>query len=288
MILAYIRLEPMMSDFAERKDSITSASLALQRRMLNARHNHGALIPRQSRRSEVPIVIGKSTSGTKYDNENNNANSDTTRLEQLYHMSCSETSSNSLSGLEQEGNRCREQYARPLTERVSNRTYVERVQNIKDGSKPLPEVPTRQKQTFVRDFSEEEEDEGGLYDGENLIGRSVTHHRGFSFIPGDDFGNLAFGRAKAQATVQALDGYGNDGRPPSSNLSSNNEFTDPILAKKQHRTRLVLGEERQTNIDRESNPTTGYDLQATHSDSQTSIVTTLPDQCGKQQRLGAC
>jgi hypothetical protein len=267
----------MMSDFAEREDSITSAGFTSQRRILNASHNHGALIPRQSRRSEVPITIGQSTGGTKYENENNNVNLDTTCFEQLYHMAHSETSSKSLSGLEQESERCREQHARPLRERASNRTYVERIQIIKDSSKPLPEAPTSPKQTSARDSSEEEEEEGGLYDGEKFIGKSVTHHRGFSFIPGDDFGNLDFGRAKAQATVQALDCYGNNGRPASSFLSSNNEFTDPIPAKKHRRKGPVLGEEREANAVRERKLTTGCDLQPMRSDSQISIAT-VPDQ----------
>jgi hypothetical protein len=222
--------------------------------------------------------MGPSNGCAEYDNENNSTNSGAPCFEQLYHMACSETSSNSLLGLEQEAVRCREQYARPLRERVSNRTYVERVQNIKDGSKPLPEVPISLEQTPVRDSSEEEEDEGRLYDGENYIGRSAIHHRGFSFIPGDDFGNLALGRARTQAIVQALDGYGNNRRPPTSYLSWDHEFTDPIPVKKQRRTRPVLGEESEKNAVRKNKPTTGCDFEPTRSDSQTSIVTAVPAQ----------
>jgi hypothetical protein len=267
-----------MSDFAERKDSFMSTSYTSQRRMLNARRKHGSFMPRQPQLSEAPIVIGQSKGSTKYDNEENNVNSDTTHVEQLYHIARSEASSNSLSGLEQEAERCTETYAGPLRERISTRTYVERVHKIKDGSKPLPKIPTSPKITSSRDSSEEEEDEDSLYDGENFISRSVIHHRGFSFIPGDDYGDFPLGRARIQATVQALDSNGNNGRRPGSYLSLNNEFIGQILAKKQLRTRPVLGEEGETNVVRESKPTTGCEFEPTRSGSQTSIVTAVPDQ----------
>jgi hypothetical protein len=125
MILAYIRSEPMMSDFAERKDSFMSASYTSPRRTLNTKSNHGVFITRQSQRSEAPIAIGQSNGETNYGNKKNKADSDTTRFEQLYHMARNDIGPNSLSGLEQEAERCREQYARLLRERVSNRTYVE-------------------------------------------------------------------------------------------------------------------------------------------------------------------
>jgi hypothetical protein len=282
VILAYIGLEPMMSDFAERKDSFMSAGYTSQRRMLNTRRNHGAFIPRQSRRSEAPIAIGQSNIETKYDNEKSNADSDTIRFEQLYHMAHSDTSSDSLSGLEQEAECCREQYARPLRESASNHTRAERVQKIKNSCNPVAEDPTSPKQRPVKGSSEEEEDEGRLYHGGNFIGRSVIHHRGFSFIPGDDFVNLALGSAR---TVQALDGYGNNGRRPRSYLSSSNEFTDPIPAKKQRRKRPVLGEGRVKNAVRESNLTTGYEFEPTRNDSQTSIITAVPDQNAGRSRL---
>jgi hypothetical protein len=148
---------------------------------------------------------------------------------------------------------------------------------MRDNNKLLPEAPNP-KQNPVKDSSEEE-DEGGLYDGKNFISTSATHHREFSFVPGDDFGNLNFGGARVQATTQALDVYGNNGRPPSSYLSLDNEPTDPISVKKQRRKGPpVLGEERETNAIRESKPTTDSNLQPTRSHSQTSIVTAVPDQ----------
>jgi len=176
----------MMSDFAERKDSFMSASFTSHRRMLNSRRNHGAVLAPQSRRPEIPIAICQPQGGTKYDSENN-AKSGTARFEQLYRMARSDTSSNSLSGLKQEGERCREHYARPSRDRVSNRTY------------------DKQAHKSVKDSSGEEEDESGLCDSKNFVTTTATHHREFSFVPGDDFGNLNFGGARIQATTPALE-----------------------------------------------------------------------------------
>lgn len=254
-----------MSDFAERKDSFVSASYTSQKRRLNARRNHGAPMLRQLQRSETPVMMGQPYYGTKYDNK---AHSDTTHFEQLYNMARRETSSNSLSGIEQEAERCTEQYARPLRDLVNNRTYVQRGQKLEGGSKPLPEVPTGLKETSVND-SIEDEDEARLYYGKNL---------GFSFIPGDDYGNLALGRERTQATVLALGGFGNRGRPSSSYLPSSSDVTDPVPPQKQRRKRPVLGKRRETNTVEERKPTPSYEFEPMRSDSQTSIVTAVPDQ----------
>jgi hypothetical protein len=280
MILAYIPPEPMMSDFAERKDSFLSSSYTSQRRVLNARRNHGAPGSRRPQRSEIRTVIGQPHGDAKYDNTNNNAHSDTTHFEQLHNMACSETSSNSLSGIEQEAERCTEQYARPLRNFVNNRTYLERGQKFKDSSKPLPEIPISLKETPAKD-STEEKDGTRLYYSKNLIVRSVTHHRGFSFIPGDDYANLALGKGVTLATVLALNGFGSRGRPSSSYLTQSDDFIDPVPPKKQRRLKPALGGSRETNTVKERKLTAGCKVEHTRSDSRTSIVTTVPDQTSK-------
>ncbi len=261
VILAHIRLEPMMSNFSERKDSLVSASYTSRRRRLNTRRKNGALTPRQLQRSEQPTVIGQPSSSTKYANKNTNANSDANHPEQLYDIAHCNTRSECLSRLEQNAQRCTEQYARSLGDLVSNRTHVVRDQKIKDSNKPLPEVPVGPKQAAAKDKNEEEEeDETILYYGEVFRGRSVIHHGRFSFIPGDDYGTLDPGRARTQATVAALDGYGNSRRPSSSYLSPSNNFIEPVPPRKQRRIRPVLAEEGGANAVRGRSQTTGCEF----------------------------
>jgi hypothetical protein len=265
MILAYIPLVPMMSDFAERKESFLSASYTSQRRVLNTKRDHCAPESRRPQRSEIHTVIGQPKGDAKYDNTNNNAHSDTTHFGQLHNMARNETRSTSLLGIEQEAERCTEQYARPLRNFVNNRTYLERGQKFKDGSKPLPEILISLKEKPAKD-STEEKDETRLYYGENLIGRSVTHHRGFSFIPGDDYGNLALGKGMTLATVLALNGFGTRGRPSSSYLPQSHDFIVPALPKKQRRLKPAVGRGRETNTVKERKLTIGCKVERARSD----------------------
>jgi hypothetical protein len=281
VILAYIQLEPMMSDFAERKDSLISSTYTLQKRKLNARYNNRWLvIPRPSHRRDSTIMMRQPDRDAKHENKNKTADSDTTHFKQLYDMARMEKGSDFLSGLGQQTERSTEQHVRPLRGCVSNRTNVERGRNPGDGSKPHTEVRIVLGEISEKGSIKDEEDGDRLCNGENLFGRSVAHHKRFSFIPGDDYGNLALSRRSQQATVLALDGSGDRGRHSSlSCLPSSPNIKNSVPHKGRGLTRPALGE-RGENTTRKKKPTTVCEFEPTRSDSQTSIVTTIQYQNG--------
>lgn len=223
-------------------------------------------------------MMGQPCYNTKHDNKNDKTYSDTTYSEELCDMTSSEIYSSSSPWFKREAERCHEQYERPLGELISKGTDIDRNWRSGDDSKQLPEVPFYLKELSVKDLVQGEEDNARPYCGEKATGKAATHHGGFSFIPGDDYGTLALGMGKTQATALAPDGFRNEGISRSY-LPLNPGTVNPVLGEKPRRVRPLVGERGEMITVRERKVTTCCEFAPTYSDSQTNVVK-IADQYG--------